>query len=164
MYPIGVAGLILVLTSIYLVMPPIGRIRPRHALIGGIVVGLLWEATRHIRLWYFSTLSVVGVVYGSLATTIVGPLSLEIASIVLLLGAQVIAEYERLQDGETATPGEPNRSCTRLKRNYRWSLAQRSPAQLRTEWRQTRGCASVGEVRIRRQFLGGRRISLACSW
>jgi hypothetical protein len=32
---------------------------------------LLWEATRHILLWYFSTLSVVGVVYGSLATTIV---------------------------------------------------------------------------------------------
>jgi YihY family inner membrane protein len=106
LYLIGVAGLILVLTSIYLVMPPRGRIRPRHALIGGIVVGLLWEATRHILLWYFSTLSVVGVVYGSLATTIVGLLSLEIASIILLLGAQVIAEYERLQDGDTATPGE----------------------------------------------------------
>jgi membrane protein len=106
LYLIGVAGLILVLTSIYLVMPPGGRIRPRHALIGGIAVGLLWEATRHILLWYFSTLSVVGVVYGSLATTIVGLLSLEIASIILLLGAQVIAEYERLQDGDTATPGE----------------------------------------------------------
>jgi YihY family inner membrane protein len=106
LYLIGVAGLILVLTSIYLVVPPRGRIRPRHALIGGIAVGLLWEATRHILLWYFSTLSVVGVVYGSLATTIVGLLSLEIASIILLLGAQVIAEYERLQDGDTATPGE----------------------------------------------------------
>ncbi|MGC1880897.1 MAG: YihY/virulence factor BrkB family protein [Pseudolabrys sp.] len=106
LYLIGVAGLILVLTSIYLVMPPRGRVRPRHALIGGIAVGLRWEATRHILLWYFSTLSVVGVVYGSLATTIVGLLSLEVASIILLLGAQVIAEYERLQDGDTATPGE----------------------------------------------------------
>ena len=105
LYLIGVVGLILVLTSIYLVMPP-SRIRPRHALIGGIAVGLLWEATRHILLWYFSTLSVVGVVYGSLATTIVGLLSLEIASIILLLGAQVIAEYERLQEGDTAPPGE----------------------------------------------------------
>ena len=106
LYLIGVAGLVLVLTSIYLVMPPRGRIAPRHALIGGVVVGLLWEATRHILLWYFSTLSVVGVVYGSLATTIIGLLSLEIASIILLLGAQVIAEYERLQDGDTAEPGE----------------------------------------------------------
>ena len=97
LYLIGVVGLILVLTSIYLVMPPRGRVRPRHALVGGIAVGLLWEATRHILVWYFSTLSVVGVVYGSLATTIVGLLSLEIASIILLLGAQVIAEYERLK-------------------------------------------------------------------
>jgi YihY family inner membrane protein len=106
LYLIGVAGLILVLTSIYLVMPPRGRISLRHAMVGGIAVGLMWEATRHILLWYFSTLSVVGVVYGSLATTIVGLLSLEIASIILLLGAQVIAEYERLQDGDTAAPGE----------------------------------------------------------
>jgi membrane protein len=95
LYLAGVFGLILVLTSIYLVMPPRGRISPRHALVGGVAVGLLWEATRHILLWYFSTLSVVGVVYGSLATTIIGLLSLEIASIILLLGAQVIAEYER---------------------------------------------------------------------
>jgi membrane protein len=106
LYLTGVLGLILVLTSIYLVMPPRGRISLRHALIGGIVVGLLWEATRHFLLWYFSTLSVVGVVYGSLATTIIGLLSLEIASIMLLLGAQVIAEYERLEDGDEAPPGE----------------------------------------------------------
>jgi membrane protein len=106
LYLTGVVGLILVLTSIYLVMPPRGRISPRHALVGGVVVGLLWEVTRHILLWYFSTLSLVGVVYGSLATTIIGLLSLEIASIILLLGAQVIAEYERFQDGETAPTGE----------------------------------------------------------
>jgi membrane protein len=103
---LGVAGLILVPTSIYLVMPPGKRISARHALAGGTAVGLLWEATRHILLWYFSTLSVVGVVYGSLATTIVGLLRLEIASIILLLGAQVIAEYEGLQDGYIAVPGE----------------------------------------------------------
>jgi membrane protein len=106
LYLMGVAGLILVLTSIYLVMPPRGRISLRHALVGGIAVGLLWEATRHVLLWYFSTLSVVGVVYGSLATTIVGLLSLEIASILLLVGAQVIAEYERLEDGDRGRPGE----------------------------------------------------------
>lgn len=106
LYVMGVAGLVLVLTSIYLVMPPRGRISPRHALIGGLCVGLLWEVTRHVLLWYFSTLSVVGVVYGSLATTIIVLLSLEIASIMLLLGAQVIAEYERLEDGDTAPPGE----------------------------------------------------------
>src|SRR6185436_19886924 len=94
------------LTSIYLVMPPRGRISLRHAFVGGVTVGLLWEATRHILLWYFATLSVVGVVYGSLATTIVGLLSFEIASIILLLGAQVIAEYERVADGDMKRPDE----------------------------------------------------------
>ena len=95
LYLAGVAGLIAVLASIYLVLPPGGRVTPRHALVGAVVVGVLWEITRHFLLWYFSALSLVGVVYGSLATTIVGLLSLEIASILLLLGAQVIAEYER---------------------------------------------------------------------
>jgi membrane protein len=46
--------------------------------------------------FYFSTLSMVTVIYGSLATAIVALLSLEIAGMILLLGAQVIAEYERL--------------------------------------------------------------------
>lgn len=57
-------------------------------------------------MWYFSTLSVVGVVYGSLATTVIGLLSLEIAGIFLLLGAQTIAEYERLEDRDPAPVGE----------------------------------------------------------
>ena len=106
LYFAGFASLVVVLTSIYLVMPPRGRIMPKHALVGGLSVAVLWEATRHLLVWYFSTLSVVGVVYGSLAATIIGLLSLEIASILLLLGAQVIAEYERLEDGDTAPPGE----------------------------------------------------------
>jgi membrane protein len=106
LYLAGFAGLVLVLTSIYLVMPPRGRITPKHALAGGIAVAVLWEATRHVLVWYFSTLSVVGVVYGSLATTVIGLLSLEIASIFLLLGAQVITEYERLLEGDVDAPGE----------------------------------------------------------
>ena len=47
LYLFGLIGLILVLTSIYLVMPPSGRVHPRHALVVGIAVGILWEATRH---------------------------------------------------------------------------------------------------------------------
>jgi hypothetical protein len=37
---------------------------------------------------------------------VIGLLSLEIGSIFLLLGAQVIAEYERLQDGDHEATGE----------------------------------------------------------
>ncbi len=99
LYLAGFGGLVLVLASIYLVLPPKGNITPRHALVAAVTVGILWEVTRHVLVWYFSTMSVVGVVYGSLATTIIGLLSLEIAAILLLLGAQVIAEYERIENG-----------------------------------------------------------------
>jgi len=93
-YALGVVGEILLLTAIYLVMPA-GRLKLSHALIGGIVAGLLWEITRHVIVWYFATLSQIILIYGSFATTIALLLSFEIAAIVLLLGAQVIAIYER---------------------------------------------------------------------
>jgi uncharacterized BrkB/YihY/UPF0761 family membrane protein len=100
---LGVVGEILMLTAIYLVMP-VGRLSFRHALIGGISAGLLWEITRHILVWYYGTISQVRLVYGSLATAITVMLSVEIAAIVLLLGAQVIAEYERIGRERTDTP------------------------------------------------------------
>ena len=93
LYLFGVAGEILVLTSIYLVMP-VGRPTWRHALVGGITATVLWEITRHVLVWYFRTLSQVTVVYGSLTTSIIVLLTLEIVATLLLLGAQVIAEYE----------------------------------------------------------------------
>jgi membrane protein len=98
LYVLGVLGEVLLLTSIYLVMP-VGRLAWSHALVGGIVATLLWEGTRRVLVWYFSTLSFVSVIYGSLATTIIILLSFEFAAIILLLGAQVIAEYERIDHG-----------------------------------------------------------------
>jgi len=96
LYALGIIGLILLMTSFYLVMP-VGRIALRHALAGGVIAGLLWEATRHLLVWYFSTLSLVNLVYGSLASTVVVLLSFEVAALILLFGAQVIAEFERCQ-------------------------------------------------------------------
>jgi membrane protein len=109
LYLLGVAGEIFILTSIYLVMP-VGRLSIRHALIGGATAALLWELTRHVLLWYFATLSRVGEVYGSLTTAIVVLLSLEIAATLLLFGAQVIAEYERMLRGPAQAPPKPMRT------------------------------------------------------
>ncbi len=103
LYVTGILGEVLLLTSIYLVMP-LGRLAPSHALIGGVVATVLWEATRHVLVWYFSTLSFVNVIYGSFATTIVILLSFEAGAIILLLGAQVIAEYERIGKPENGEP------------------------------------------------------------
>ena len=109
LYLLGVAGEILVVTSVYLVMP-VGRLSVRHALIGGVTAALLWELTRHLLLWYFSTLSQVSLVYGSLTTAIVVLLSLEIGAALLLLGAQVISEYERVERGGLDAPARPFRT------------------------------------------------------
>ena len=98
LYLLGLAGEIFVLTSVYLVMP-VGRLSLRHALLGGVTAALLWELSRHALVWYFATLSQIGTVYGSLTTAIAVLLSLELAATLLLLGAQVIAEYERVGQG-----------------------------------------------------------------
>jgi YihY family inner membrane protein len=106
LYLLGFAGEIFVVTSIYLVMP-VGRLSLRHALIGGITAAVLWELTRHVLVWYFATLSQVGLVYGSLTTAIAVLLSLDLAATLLLLGAQVISEYERIGSAAQDTPPQP---------------------------------------------------------
>ncbi len=106
LYLLGLSGEIFVVTSIYMVMP-VGKLSLRHALIGGVTAALLWEITRHILVWYFSTLSQVNVVYGSLTTAIIVLLSLEIAATLLLLGAQVISEFERVDLPEELPPPNP---------------------------------------------------------
>jgi YihY family inner membrane protein len=95
LYLFGVMGEILLLTAVYLVMP-VGRLSFRHALLGGTAAALLWEVTRHVLVWYYSTMSQIQLVYGSMTTAIAVLLSVEVGAIVLLLGAQVIAEYERI--------------------------------------------------------------------
>ena len=94
LYLVGFTGELFVLTSVYLVMPVV-RLSFVNALLGALAAALLWELSRHALVWYFATLSQIGVVYGSLTTAIAVLLSLEIAATFLLLGAQVIAEIER---------------------------------------------------------------------
>jgi len=94
LYLLGIMGEVLMLTSIYLVMP-VGRITFRHALVGGISATILWEITRRVLVWYYSTLSLVNLIYGSLAATVITLFSIEIAAIILLFCAQVIADLDR---------------------------------------------------------------------
>ena len=98
-YVLGLAMETAVLTSLYLIIP-VGRTSLSHALIGGFAAALLWEALRHVLIWYLTSLSRVSVVYGSLTTAVVALFCMELGA-TLLLGAQVIAEYELL-GGDTA--------------------------------------------------------------
>ena len=105
LYLMGVFGEVLVLTSIYLVMP-VGHIQWRHALIGGVTAAVLWEITRHLLIWYYTTISQIQLVYGSFAAAIAILLSVEVAAIFLLLGAQVIANFERRRSVRRSTAAD----------------------------------------------------------
>jgi YihY family inner membrane protein len=94
LYLVGIISEVVLLSSIYLHMPAV-HTTFRHALIGGITATILWEITRHVLVWYYSTLSMVNLIYGSFATAAVTLLITEAAALIVLLGAQVIAELER---------------------------------------------------------------------
>jgi YihY family inner membrane protein len=93
---LGFAAEVILFTSIYHVMP-CGHVPLRHAILGGLTAAVLWELMRRLLVWYFAQISVVNVVYGTFATVIIVLLTMEIAAVILLLGAQVIAEYERIE-------------------------------------------------------------------
>jgi membrane protein len=97
LYILGIIGEVLMLTSIYLVMPVV-HVTFRHALIGGVTAAVLWEVTRRVLVWYYSVLSMVNIIYGSFATAVIALLTIDVVALILLLGAQVIAELERKTD------------------------------------------------------------------
>jgi YihY family inner membrane protein len=99
LYTMGILGEVVMFTSIYLVMPEV-RVKFRHAMIGGITAAILWEITRRILIWYYAVASMVNVIYGSITITVVALISIEVVAIILLLGAQVIAELERNMDSK----------------------------------------------------------------
>ena len=93
LYIMGIVGEVLLFTSFYLVLPVV-RVRLRYALTGGSAAAVLWEITRRALIWYYGAVSMVNIIYGSIAITVVALLSIEFVTLILLLGAQVIAELE----------------------------------------------------------------------
>lgn len=87
-------GVFLLFSAIYKVLPVV-RIALHRALVGGFVAALMWEGVRLLLVYYFANLSFVNAVYGSLAALVIVLISLEVGAVILLLGAQVIAELER---------------------------------------------------------------------
>ena len=107
---VGFGAEVLLLTAFYFVIP-VGVLRIRDALVGAVVVATVWELLRRGLAWYFDAVSLVNVVFGSIGAVVVVLLLLEIGALVILLGAQVIAEYERFMYREMFR--EPGRSPRR---------------------------------------------------
>ncbi len=96
LYLLGLSAETVILSSIYYFIP-VGHTALHHAAIGGFFTASLWEIIRHLLVWYFTVMSKASIVYGSLTTAVIALFSMEIIATLLLLGAQVISEYERLE-------------------------------------------------------------------
>ncbi|MCF7731938.1 MAG: YihY/virulence factor BrkB family protein [Akkermansiaceae bacterium] len=116
LYLTGLLGLVLLFTLLYKIMP-VARVRFHRALAGGLTAAVLWEMTRHLLMAYYTRISIVNVVYGSIATIIIVLITMEMVALVLLLGAQVIADLQRnanlgipwYEDPETLPAGSGGR-------------------------------------------------------
>ncbi len=97
LYICGVLGLVLLFTLFYKIMP-VTKVSFRRALAGGVTAAILWEITRHLLVAYYTHVSIVNVLYGSMATIIVVLLTMEAVALILLLGAQVIANLQHKAD------------------------------------------------------------------
>lgn len=93
-YLTGVLGLVLLFTLLYIIMP-VAKVSLHRALAGGLTAAILWEIARHLLVAYYTRISIVNAVYGSMATIIIILLTMEAIAVILLLGAQVIAELQR---------------------------------------------------------------------
>ena len=74
---------------------PRARVRWRDVWLGGLIVGLIWEAGKQIFTWYISNFSSYSVIYGSVGAIIVFLLWCYLSGQLLLLGAEFTAEYSR---------------------------------------------------------------------
>lgn len=106
-YLTGFLGLVLLFTLFYKIMP-VARVPFRRALAGGLTAAILWELTRHLLVAYYTKVSVVNVLYGSLATIVIALLTLEAVALILLLGAQVIADLQRSAEAGLAWHEDPD--------------------------------------------------------
>ena len=93
-YATGLLGLVLLFTLFYQIMP-FAKIPFRLALAGGLTATILWEIIRHLLVTYYTKVSMVNLVYGSMATIIIVLLTMEAIALIILLGAQIIADLHR---------------------------------------------------------------------
>ena len=107
-YATGVLGLVVLFTLFYKIMP-IANVSLKRALIAGVTVTILWEIIRHLLVSYYTNFSAVNVIYGSMATIIIMLLIMEAIAMILLLGAQIIADLQRNADDGLAWHEDPLR-------------------------------------------------------
>jgi len=102
----GFVSELVVFVLVYRVVPA-SPVKWRHALVGGMVAAVSWELARRVVIWITANLSMTGMLYGSFAVLITLLITLEVAAVILLLGAQTIALYARRNSDSVFETGRP---------------------------------------------------------
>lgn len=89
---------ILMLGLLYYFVPSV-RVRFRSVWVGAVSAGVVWRAALAGVSWYLGDLSRLSRVHGSIATVVVFLLWIYVSAAILLYGAELTAEYERLRGG-----------------------------------------------------------------
>ena len=74
---------------------PRAQVRWRDVWLGGLIAGLLWEASQQLFFWYLANLATYNVIYGSVGAIIAFLLWAYLSAQIFLLGAEFTAEYNR---------------------------------------------------------------------
>ena len=86
---------LVLLIVIYKVLPD-ASVRWRDAALAAVVASVLFELSKILFAYYLGNLSALDLVYGSVTTVVALMLFLYVASMVLVLGAELSSEYNRL--------------------------------------------------------------------
>ncbi len=70
---------------------PNARVSWRNAFAGGIICTALWEAAKHLFGIYVESLPAYGMLFGSMATTVIFLLWIYYSSCIILLGAEIVS-------------------------------------------------------------------------
>ena len=98
----------ILLVLFYKILPRV-KIKWRHAMAGALTTGLLWMGVKKVLIYFYAHFSSVSILYGALSSLFILLISLEVLSLLLLFGAQVIAVYreERRQAADTEIDAAP---------------------------------------------------------
>lgn len=95
-------------TMLYLLVP-YRRIDPRHALVGGLAAGVVFEAAKRLFALYISNFPTYTLIYGAFATLPIFLLWLYVSWLVVLFGATITAMLPAYRDARAEQHGSPGR-------------------------------------------------------
>jgi membrane protein len=86
---------------------PYRRMRWKYVWPGAVVAAVLFEISKNLFLWYLDNFAVYDQVYGSLASVIVLMFWAYLSSLLLILGAEISSEYEKIYYPKEVSDGTP---------------------------------------------------------